>query len=304
MRHLLLLALLLPFAASAQTVQNPSFESAVTLDQSSPSAGTWGIGSIPNWTGSGTFGVWKPPASEFTSMCDGSQIAYANGVTLTQDLGPVQAGTYSFSVCAGNRGDGYNASATYTVSLLVGSTSLCSQSGSNSGIPSATFKAITQSCTVTNQTGDLIVSLGCAGTQCDFDNVKVTFTPPASPPNIATFTFPVQLTTCTKCDGTDDQGATALGLLAGSKISISSGSSVVCSGVLNANAQMSCSAGIDISPAMVPLSLTVTSGDGSTSYTDSQQILGILFMGRNLINVVALFDATNLQPRGLRVWSQ
>lgn len=125
-----------------------------------------------------------------------------------------------------------------------------------------------------------------------------------SPVNIVTFTFPVQLTTCTKCDGTDDQGAAALGLLAGSSITISSGTSTVCSGVLNANAQMSCSAGIDISPAMIPLSLTVVSGDGSTSYTDSQQILGILFMGRNVINVVALFDSANLQPRGLRVWTQ
>lgn len=287
--------LLFTSIAQAQTVQNPSFESPVTFTTTNAN-GSYEIRTVPGWTG--TWGVWKPNATEYATLPDGTQVLFSASGPETQDLGPQQAGTYKLTIQQGNRGDGAGNAASCTVQL--DTTSITT---ANADIPVGTWQAVTLSYTPASPSGDLILSLSASGGQCNFDNVSLAFTP-AVLPNIVTIQFPVQLTTCTKCDGTDDQGASALGLLAGSTIALTSDTSSLCKGTLNANAQMVCSSGIDISPALVPLTLTVTSPDGSIGYTDSQQILGLLFTGRGIINIIGLFDSANLQPRGMRVFTQ
>ena len=285
MKRLLFIALLLPFTTSAQTVPHTNWK-LVSVD--SANAGYPGTNAFDNNTATFWHTDWQTtnPPLPHEIQIDLGAVYNLTGFAYT----PRQDSFINGDVLQYNFYVSTDLSQPWTqVNSGTG--------GCGTAITSATFTPV-----VARYVRFQAIT-SCNGNWMNVAELNVTGVLTV-PPNIVTFTFPVQLTTCTKCDGTDDQGAAALGLFAGSKISISSGSSTVCSGVLNANAQMSCSAGIDISPAMIPLSLTVVSGDGSTSYTDSQQILGILFMGRNVINVVALFDATNLQPRGLRVWSQ
>lgn len=166
----LILGLACAASVTAQTVQDPSFET------NTLAAGGYNTGPIPGWTLSGVGGQWKPTTTYFTSTCDGPTIAYSNGGSITQDLGvAVQAnGTYTLNVCVGHRLD--NSMANSTLQLLAGSTSLCSLSVNPANIPAGTFANQTLTCAVgTPPSGDLIVSLGCAGQQCDFDAVSLSF---------------------------------------------------------------------------------------------------------------------------------
>ena len=127
---------------------------------------------------------------------------------------------------------------------------------------------------------------------------------PANLPPPPTFTFSGQVTTCAFCDGTDDNSlANALTLVAGATVTVSNGSTPICSGTFTTTAQFSCSGQINTAPQMIPLTVTLTLQNG-TAYSTTQNILGILFQGRASIILVPLFDSLNLQPRGLRFYTQ
>jgi hypothetical protein len=161
-----------PPPVTAPIVQNPSFETFNPL--SIPGPGPYNHGPIPNWTGPG--GSWQPANGPFTSLCNGPTVVFTNG-TLTQDLGgPPVAGTYTLTVCTGLRADvAADASATWVISLLAGSTVLCTATGLNSAIPVGTMVKQTLACPMpaTIPPGDLFISLGVSGTEAVFDNVAL-----------------------------------------------------------------------------------------------------------------------------------
>ncbi len=127
---------------------------------------------------------------------------------------------------------------------------------------------------------------------------------PANLPPPPTFTFSGQVTTCAFCDGTDDNSlANALTLVAGATVTVSNGSVPICSGTFTTTAQFSCSGSLNTAPQMIPLTVTLTLQNG-TAYSATQNILGILFQNRVSIILVPLFDSLNLQPRGLRFYTQ
>lgn len=201
MKSLRLFVLLLPFVASAQTVQNPSFETAVTFSGSS-AEGSWSENGIPGWSGSG--GIFLPSASEFTSLPNGMQVAYLNGGTISQVV-QVSAGTVTLTVQQGSRNDGYGAAASCTASLLAGSTVLGSANQANSAIPKGTWMPLTV--TATAPAGPLTISLSSSGQQCDFDNVVLSAGSPPPfvwvMPGLGTATFPMQIPpACGPSDGT------------------------------------------------------------------------------------------------------
>jgi hypothetical protein len=210
----LILAALLSFATSAlaQTpvaIQNSNFQSPVTftnIDPSGAAAGSqWESGTIPSWiVGPGIAGI-----QQLVSVCGVNipQGAFSNGATITQDVGPQQAGMYVLTVGICNRSD--ISGATYTLSL-----SGCNESALNSTIPPGTIQNVTLSCPISNPSGDNIIGLGCSGGQCDFSSVALTFTPagpyvfvlPTCGASTCTFTFPIanasSLPACSSADGT------------------------------------------------------------------------------------------------------
>lgn len=163
----LLLALLFPLAISAQTVQNPSFEQAVTFTGSS-SGGQWSM-TAPGWTGCGVF---LPSMSIFPTVPDGVQVGFlGNGGTCSQDLGVQPAATYTITIQIGNRADGFSANGNTTVSLDSGSTNICKQSVANSSAPSGGWATLSCSGPLAAQ-GDVVLSFGCTANQCDIDNIR------------------------------------------------------------------------------------------------------------------------------------
>jgi hypothetical protein len=192
-------------------VQNANFQSPVTFTQSSAAGDQWEPNNIPGWTigpGPGVPGTLAG-IQQLVSACGPSapQMLYTNDPTVSQDVGPQQAGMYVLTVGICNRSD--TSGATYTLSL-----SGCNESALNSTIPPGTIQNVTLSCPISNPSGDNIIGLGCSGGQCDFSSVALTFTP-AGPytfvlPNCGkagstcTFTFPIasapSLPACAKSD--------------------------------------------------------------------------------------------------------
>jgi RHS repeat-associated protein len=163
-------------AATTTAIQNASFETYNTLNQSS-SSGLWNTGPIPNWTLSGTGGSFQPSAAIYTSLPAGPTVAYNDGGTISQTLtgiGLQPNTTYTLSVYIGHRLDGYITN--YTLSLQAGSTVLQSISGSNSTITAGMFANIVLTYTTgsTVAPGDLTVVLTSTGSQIDFDGVQLT----------------------------------------------------------------------------------------------------------------------------------
>jgi PEP-CTERM motif len=172
-------ALLFAFAGSAAraddiTIQNASFESTNPFTSSAPGFGSWNLGPIPGWVITGTGGSWAPGPSAFSSVPDGSIIAYTNGGTISQNLG-VSAqlnSIYTLSVDVGQR-NGLTTS--YSISLDDNGIPLCTLSGSNASIPTGTFADEVLSCpTGASVTpGTLSIVLASGGVQSEFDNVQL-----------------------------------------------------------------------------------------------------------------------------------
>lgn len=170
------LGLVLSGAAWADgiAIQNASFE--VHNPFTNPCLGTgcaYNFGPIPGWTGGGSF----QPSSVYLNLPlpDGNVVAYSNGGSISQTLGVslLPNSTYTLSVFVGDRLDNENTS--YSLSLLAGSTTLCTFGGLNSAITPGTFAD--ETCTYHSgasvPTGDLSIVLTSAGTQTDFDNVSL-----------------------------------------------------------------------------------------------------------------------------------
>ena len=180
-----------PVRADSIAVTNGTFSqvnSTVGLPDSCGTGCSYNEATIPGWTSNPGFvtGSFEPNASYFSSVPapDDGIIAYTNGGTLSQELVPLAPDTtYTLSVDVGDRLDG--TSGDYTISLVDGSTVLCSYSGDSDTIAPGTFADETCSFSTgaTVPSGDLTILLsgdGDAATQADFADVTVVTPEPTS----------------------------------------------------------------------------------------------------------------------------
>jgi HpiC1 cyclase len=108
-------------------VQNSSFETYNTLNQSCGSINCYNFGPIPSWTssGAGPTGSWQPNASYNFPLLYRPTVAYSNGGSISQTLTGFSLqpnSTYKLTVAIGHRLDGLVAN--YSLSLQAGSTVL------------------------------------------------------------------------------------------------------------------------------------------------------------------------------------
>jgi hypothetical protein len=177
-----------PVFANSIPIQNFSFETANPLTTTCGTGCAFNNGPIPGWTTSGgQQGSWQPNSTYFTSVPDGSLIAYSNGGSISQTLSAsLTANTlYTLTVAVGNRLDAVvnNLATTYIIQLFAGSTLLNSITGSNTTIPLGTFMDVSFNylAGVTLPPGNLSIVLSSVGPQSDFDNVRLTATPTSVP---------------------------------------------------------------------------------------------------------------------------
>ena len=163
--------------ADSISIQNPSFEITNPLNQSCGVGCAFNGGAMPGWTGVGSLGSFQPSSVFFNlPLPDGNIVAYSNGGSISQTLGVSldPNSMYTLSVFVGNRLDNRNTD--YSISLLAGSTTLCSFSASNASITPGSFTD--ETCTFqsgsTLATGNLSIVLSATGVQGDFDNVSLT----------------------------------------------------------------------------------------------------------------------------------
>ena len=155
-------------------VQNASFETANGL--STQPCGSFNSGPIPAWTGTGA-GSWAPCPSNYSSLPDGSVVAYSNGGTISQTLTNANFQpntTYTLSVAVGHRADCCSPQ-NYTVALEAGSNVVASTNGSTGNITAGTFATVTVTYTTgtTPPSGNIGIALTAAGQQVSFDNVQL-----------------------------------------------------------------------------------------------------------------------------------
>ena len=160
------------------TVLNPSFE----YPALSPAA--WNF-TISDWVQSGQSGVWYPGAGYFNGLPpDGNQVAYLNGagtvISQTLTATPLLPNaTYTLQVDLGSRLDTYPFPPGTTVALYAGNNLLVSDS------PSAPTQGYWKTDTVTFTSTSITPGIGqnlkivltSAGTQADFDNVRLNYVP-------------------------------------------------------------------------------------------------------------------------------
>src|SRR5579862_1029204 len=161
-------------------LQNPSFEVANPITINCGTNCFYNNGPIPSWTTvSGTVGSAQPGSSIFNLPLPdgGSVLTYNNGGTISQTLTGVSLQpntTYKLSIDVGHRLDGYVTN--YTVSLLAGTTTLNSISGSNGTVTAGSFadEFLTYTTGSSVTSGDLTVQLTSCGTQSNFDAIRLT----------------------------------------------------------------------------------------------------------------------------------
>ena len=181
-----------PAFADNITVQNFSFETSLPPIYNVPGVGTWNNGPIPGWTiTGGVAGSWQPGPTAFSSVPDGSMVAFSNGGSISQVLSSSLAANtlYTLSVGVGNRLDAVvnNLATTYIIQLFAGNTLLNSTTGSNTTIPLGTFfdASFNYVSGVTLPAGDLSIVLNSVGAQTDFDNVRLVAAPVPEPGSLA-----------------------------------------------------------------------------------------------------------------------
>lgn len=179
MKTLLLATCLLASSAFAQTVTNPSFETAPVP------TGTWNIGpaAFHGWTlTGGTGGLWQPLGTLLPAS-DGPTVAWLNGGSLSQDLGvaPRLNTIYTLTISVGHRSDGY--ATTYQIALTDAGASFCATGGDSSTIPAGTWTTVTLTCPIgaSQPIGNLGILISATGSQLDFDNVRLTSAPATLP---------------------------------------------------------------------------------------------------------------------------
>ena len=171
-----------PAFANSIPIQNFSFETTNPLTIPCGTGCAYNNGPIPGWTTTGVQqGTWQPSSAYFTSVPDGSLVAYSNGGTISQTLSASLAANtlYDLTVAVGNRLDAAQGYATtYIIQLFAGNTLLNSITGSNTIIPLGTFMDVSFNYLsgVTLPAGNLSIVLSSVGPQSDFDNVRLTAT--------------------------------------------------------------------------------------------------------------------------------
>ena len=168
-----------PLKADSVAIQNASFETTNPLTFGGCGTGcAYNYGPIPDWTLNGTGGSFQPGPTYYTSIPDGTTVAFSSGGSISQVLGVslLPDTTYSLSVDVGNRLDGFGSGTAYSIGLDAGSTLLNSISGSNSTITPGTFQEETLTYTTgsTVTPGDLSIILGSGFGQSNFDDVRLT----------------------------------------------------------------------------------------------------------------------------------
>lgn len=177
-----------PVWADSVSITNSSFEIANPLNLGCGTGCAFNPGPVPGWTTT-SGGTWKPGAY-FPSVPDGSLIGYANaGSSISQTLSDsVLANSfYTLSAFVGNRGDQYG-NGTFTIfldTILNGNTTtLCSFTGSASGIAAGTFQD--ETCSFSSgsivPTGNLFLQFSALTGQLDIDNVSLTVRPVVNTP--------------------------------------------------------------------------------------------------------------------------
>jgi hypothetical protein len=168
-------------AAAPILVANPSFEilpvGGLPLDSCGPgcffSSGT----PIPGWNSSGQFGQFQPGVQDgnfttFNSVPSGITVAYSNGGSISQTVGPVgQVGvTYTLQVDVGFRKDLINPG---TVALVVGSHT----TDATGAVPQMSGNWVNYTASYTAVASDagapISILLSSPGSQGDWDNVRL-----------------------------------------------------------------------------------------------------------------------------------
>ncbi len=178
-----------PTWADSVPIVNASFETlsnAQILNCPSVPSCYYNNGPIPGWTGTLQTGSFHPGAY-FSSIPDGSFVAYSNSGTLSQTLtNSVLADTlYTLTVFVGDRTDTINGPYTlYLDTILNGVTSnLCTISGNALKIAPGTFQA--ETCTYQSNSsvpaGNFFLDFVSGGGQLDVDDVSLTSTPSSVP---------------------------------------------------------------------------------------------------------------------------
>lgn len=185
-----LIALLL-FAspAFAQTVTNPSFEA-------NPPTGNYNIYVCPQaWTCVAQYyGMQNSTPAQVASGINGNTVAWVQGGSITQDIGPAVAATnYSLTVSVGSQVGFYG---NYTISY-----GGCTVSGTTTV---GSLVPVTLPCPA--PTGELIISLATTSGQVLFDNVTLTSTPSVILAPV-TLNLTTKIVFCVTCDRTDDTPA-------------------------------------------------------------------------------------------------
>ncbi len=196
---ILLCAMFIASNACAQViaVSNPSFE---TLPGGGLPFGcgtgcSYSESAIPGWTesgGGGAFsGQFQPGSSSgnfayFNSVPNGITVAYSNGGTISQTVGPtVQNGvTYTLTVYIGLRNDGYPLDG--TADLELGGT-VCDATGTAPAL--GNWSVYTAQCTGNsgNAGEPIVIQLNSSGAQGDFDDVMLSASTTPEPASFLLF---------------------------------------------------------------------------------------------------------------------
>lgn len=152
-------------------ILNSSFEGTVL------SNGAYTVGTVKDWTVTGSSGTWNPLDNLPQGPTDGVNVGYSNAGSLSQVLSATLAAntTYTLSVDLLNRNDGYpNVSSTlelYAGNNLLSSSVVTGGLAGKSFVQSLTF-SMGASGSYLGQ--NLMISLTSKGAQSDWDNVKLT----------------------------------------------------------------------------------------------------------------------------------
>jgi len=181
-----------PVLADNISIVNPSFESTagpLNFPCGTGCAFNYGpVPGIPGWSSSDG-GSWMP-GSYFSSLPDGSLVAFANAQSsLTQTLTGTSVlanSLYTFSVYVGDRTDGINGNYSLSLDTILGgvTTTLCNVSGNASSIARGTFQL--ESCSYLSASsfpsGNLYLQLTALSGQLDVDDLSLTVQPASTVP--------------------------------------------------------------------------------------------------------------------------
>ncbi len=175
-----------PVPVTAVPVSNPGFE-----DPDCGGGGTCVVNALGNYTngtatgwtitGAGGAGVFDPVSAIVPT--EGDQVGWSSGSTLAQVLTEsLQANqTYTLTVDVGDRSD--MAFPGYTVGLYAGGTLLVEQVGTAASVTSGwASSTVTYAAGATPPPGALEIRLKSAGSQAEFDNVRLVKSPIVATP--------------------------------------------------------------------------------------------------------------------------